>query len=104
MATVVSGVILALFMPGLYDDPKPWLLPNLRYFTDRELYILKWRVIIDAPEKAKKSSHISWKQLKSAVSSLMPFAIAARLSASLAALKLAHLPPQCGARRHSRAS
>lgn len=65
---MVTGVVMAFFMPGLYDDPSPWLLPRLRYFSERELYILKWRVIIDSPSKGKKSSHISFAQLKSAVS------------------------------------
>jgi len=67
--SVLAGFVLALLLPDSVHKPTPWLLPRLRYFTERELYILKHRVILDDPAKAGGPIKIGRKELVSAVSS-----------------------------------
>ncbi|KAL2072979.1 hypothetical protein VTL71DRAFT_10303 [Oculimacula yallundae] len=56
--TCVSGCILGLFLPDSFKDPRSTFLPKTSFFTERELHILKTRVLLDEPMKGKKKKRI----------------------------------------------
>ncbi|WWD20928.1 hypothetical protein CI109_105406 [Kwoniella shandongensis] len=56
--TVLSGVILGLFLPDSFKSPTSTFLPKRRVFSERELHILRSRVLRDDPMKGKKKKHI----------------------------------------------
>ncbi|TLD33169.1 hypothetical protein PspLS_00197 [Pyricularia sp. CBS 133598] len=56
--TIVCGVVLACCLPDSLRRPRSWFLPRVRWFTERELHILRTRVHIDDPAKEWKKSHI----------------------------------------------
>ncbi|KZV92862.1 MFS general substrate transporter [Exidia glandulosa HHB12029] len=66
--SILAGLVLALLLPDSVHKPTPFLLPRLRLFTERELYILKHRVILDDPAKASGPVRIGRKDLVSALS------------------------------------
>lgn len=66
--TIVSGFILACFLPDSFQRPTSFFLPKLRLFSERELHILRYRVWKDDPIKSQKKKHISARALKSALS------------------------------------
>lgn len=63
--TIVSGVIIGCFLPDSFQQPRPFLLPHLQPFSERELHILRRRVYKDEPIKSRRKSHIPLKALKS---------------------------------------
>ncbi|EJD52883.1 alternative sulfate transporter [Auricularia subglabra TFB-10046 SS5] len=65
--SVLVGLLLALLLPDSVHKPTPYLLPRLAYFSERELYILKHRVIRDDPIKATGPIRIGRSELRSAV-------------------------------------
>lgn len=66
--TILSGIILALLLPTSVDKPHSWLFPKLRFFTARELHILRYRVLLDDPKKGHKRVRLSGKAIRSALS------------------------------------
>ena len=56
--TILSGLTLALFLPDSFAQPRSWLLPRRNIFSERDLYILRARVLLDDPLKAKKGRHL----------------------------------------------
>lgn len=66
--TIVSGFVLACFLPDSFQRPNSFFLPKLALFTERELHILRLRVWKDDPVKSQKRKHISGRALKSALS------------------------------------
>lgn len=69
--TITSGFVLALLLPDSVRRPRPWLLPRITYFTERERYILEQRLLADDPGKGNLSSgrpHIRWSDVRAAVS------------------------------------
>lgn len=64
--TVLSGVILGLFLPDSFKNPHSTFLPFVPRFTDRELHILQTRVLLDDPMKGKKKKHIGLDSFKRA--------------------------------------
>lgn len=66
--TIVSGFVLACFLPDSFQRPRSFFLPKLSIFTERELHILRLRVWKDDPIKSQKKKHISGRALKSALS------------------------------------
>ena len=56
--TVLCGCILGLCLPDSVQNPRSTFLPFRRIFTDRELHILKTRVLLDDPQKAFKKKYI----------------------------------------------
>ena len=66
--TIVSGIILGLLLPDSISNPRSWFLPNVRIFTERELNILRNRIIIDDPEKGKTARHIGRSAFRQTVS------------------------------------
>ncbi|KAH9876484.1 hypothetical protein J1614_003615 [Plenodomus biglobosus] len=67
--TIVSGVVLGLFLPDSFKKPSPTFLPKWQMFTDREIYILRSRVHIDEPAKSRKKKRIGLSAFKKAFSS-----------------------------------
>ncbi len=66
MFTVVVGIIFITLFPLQTSNPVPLL--GFRYFNERETYILTRRVLLDDPSKIHARPHISWKEVKAAVS------------------------------------
>lgn len=67
--TVLSGCVLGCFLPDSFKHPRSTLLPRVEVFTDRELYILQTRVLLDDPMKGKKKKkRIGWPAFRKAVS------------------------------------
>ncbi|KAH8175627.1 major facilitator superfamily protein [Sarocladium implicatum] len=56
--TVVSGVVYGLFLPDSFAKPHSCFLPKRQIFTDREVHILRTRLLIDDPMKGKKKRKI----------------------------------------------
>lgn len=68
--SILCGLILALFLPDSVSKPRSFFLPRRKIFSDRELHILKWRVLIDDPKKGEKRVRLGAKAIKAAVSDL----------------------------------
>lgn len=66
--TLLSGIVLGFCLPDSFQNPRSWFLPQWRIFSERELHILKMRVILDEPLKDKKKQHIGIDSFKKAVS------------------------------------
>jgi MFS family permease len=79
--TIFSGCILGLCLPDSFKNPRSTFLPTVSWFSDRELHILKTRVLLDDPMKGKKKSHIPLGAFKRAVSCLVPCAMVDELMA-----------------------
>ncbi|EXJ61617.1 hypothetical protein A1O7_02045 [Cladophialophora yegresii CBS 114405] len=56
--TIASGFVLGFFLPDSFKNPHSTFLPRVRMFTDRELHILRSRVLMDDPMKGKKKKRI----------------------------------------------
>lgn len=67
--TIASGIILGFFLPDSFKKPHSTFLPKVNMFTERELHILRTRVLIDDPMKGKKKRRIGRAAFKKAVSS-----------------------------------
>ncbi len=65
--TVLSGFIFGFCLPDSFKNPCPTFLPGVRVFTERELHILRTRVLIDDPMKGKKKKRIGSSAFKKAV-------------------------------------
>ena len=65
--TVLSGFVFGLFLPDSFKNPCSTFLPGVTVFTDRELHILKTRVLLDDPMKGKKKKSIGRRAFKKAV-------------------------------------
>jgi MFS family permease len=70
--TIASGIVYGLFLPDSFRRPVSSFLPKRRVFNERELYILRTRVLLDDPMKGKKKKHIGLPAFKKAVSGNMP--------------------------------
>lgn len=66
--TILSGFILGFCLPDSFKNPRSTFLPNVSFFTERELHILQTRVLIDDPMKGKKKKRIGLDAFKKAVS------------------------------------
>lgn len=56
--TVLSGFVLGFLLPDSFKNPRSTFLPRVTFFNDRELHILKNRILLDDPMKGKKRKHI----------------------------------------------
>ncbi|KAF5018066.1 hypothetical protein F66182_9965 [Fusarium sp. NRRL 66182] len=56
--TVVCGFILGFCLPDSFKNPHSTFLPKVNIFSERELYILQTRVVLDDPMKGKKKKKI----------------------------------------------
>lgn len=64
--TIASGFIYGFFLPDSFSKPGSAFLPRVSYFSQRELEILRARVLLDDPAKEKKKKHISLNGFKRA--------------------------------------
>jgi MFS family permease len=69
--TIISGFIFGIFLPDSFKRPKSTFLPNRKIFQERELYILRTRVLLDDPAKGMKKKHIGLPAFKSVVSEVL---------------------------------
>lgn len=67
--TILSGCVLGFFLPDSFKNPHSTFLPKWKMFSDREIHILRTRVLIDDPMKGKKKKRIGRAAFKKAVSS-----------------------------------
>lgn len=67
--TIGCGFIFGFALPDSFQNPHSTFLPNVRIFSDREVYILRTRVITDDPMKGKKKEKIGRPAFKKVVSS-----------------------------------
>lgn len=56
--TILGGVVYGLFLPDSFQNPHSTFLPKVKRFTDREIHILRTRVLLDDPMKGKKKNKI----------------------------------------------
>lgn len=66
--TMASGIILGLFLPDSIQNPASTFLPRSRLFNERELHILRTRILLDDPGKAERKRGIGLAAFKKAVS------------------------------------
>lgn len=67
--TIASGFIFGFFLPDSFRNPHSTFLPMVKIFDEREVYILRTRVLLDDPMKGKKKKRIGLPAFKQAVSS-----------------------------------
>jgi predicted MFS family arabinose efflux permease len=67
--TVASGIVYGLLLPDSFARPHSCFLPRRQIFTDREIHILRNRVLIDDPMKGKKKKKIGKAGFKKAFTS-----------------------------------
>lgn len=67
--TILGGFVYGLFLPDSFQRPRSTFLPQVTWFTERELYILQTRVLRDDPMKGKKKRKIGLGAFKRTVSS-----------------------------------
>lgn len=63
--TVLVGILLICFLPENRDHPYPFT--GIKYFTERERYIIARRVPLDDPAKLVKKHSISLRELRHAL-------------------------------------
>jgi MFS family permease len=66
--TIVSGFVLGFCLPDSFKNPCSTFLPKKSWFTEREIHILRTRVILDDPMKGQKKKKIGLPAFKKAVS------------------------------------
>ncbi|KAK1829508.1 major facilitator superfamily domain-containing protein [Podospora conica] len=66
--TLVCGFIMGFLLPDSFRNPSPTFLPKWKMFNDRELHILRTRVLLDDPMKGKKKKKINLGAFKRAFS------------------------------------
>ncbi|KAH7089859.1 major facilitator superfamily domain-containing protein [Paraphoma chrysanthemicola] len=64
--TIASGITMGLFLPDSIENPRSLFLPKVRFFTDRELHILRDRVRLDDSSKSNRKQHIGLDAFKRA--------------------------------------
>ncbi|KAK0657991.1 putative MFS transporter [Cercophora newfieldiana] len=57
--TILCGFILGFCLPDSFKNPCSTFLPGHSWFTERELHILRTRVLMDDPMKGKKKKKIN---------------------------------------------
>lgn len=65
--TILSGFIFGLFLPDSFKNPHSTFLPKRELFTEREIHILRTRVLLDDPMKGKKKKRLELAAFKRAV-------------------------------------
>lgn len=57
--TIACGFVMGFFLPDSFRNPSPTFLPKWQMFNERELHILRTRVLLDDPMKGKKKKKIN---------------------------------------------
>lgn len=65
--TIFCGFIFGFCLPNSFKDPHSTFLPWIQVFNDREVHILRTRVLLDDPMKGKKKKRIGLPAFKKAV-------------------------------------
>lgn len=65
--TLLSGCVLGMFLPDSFKNPRSTFLPTWRIFDDREVHILRTRVLLDDPAKGRKKKRIGLGAFRKAV-------------------------------------
>src|ERR1700761_4826494 len=71
--TILSGCVLGCFLPDSFKKPHSTFAPKWKIFSDREIYILNKRVMLDDPAKGRKKKRIGLPAFKKAVCHLAPW-------------------------------
>lgn len=66
--TIGAGAVLGFCLPDSFKNPCSTFLPNISWFNEREIHILRSRVLLDEPMKGKKKKRIGKAGFKKAVS------------------------------------
>lgn len=67
--TILCGFIFGFCLPDSFKNPHSTFLPMIKIFNDREIHILRSRVLRDDPMKGKKKKRIGLPAFKKAVCS-----------------------------------
>lgn len=65
--TILSGFVFGFLLPDSFKNPRSTFLPRVTFFTDKELHILKSRILLDDPMKGKKKKRIGLGAFKKTV-------------------------------------
>lgn len=65
--TCAGGFVFGFLLPDSFRNPRSTFPPRLQLFTERELHILKTRVLLDDPMKGQKKKKIGKAAFKKAV-------------------------------------
>ncbi|KAF7542388.1 hypothetical protein G7Z17_g11615 [Cylindrodendrum hubeiense] len=63
--TILVGILFLVLFPKQVSRPVSLL--GINFFTERETQILSQRVLLDDPSKARGKQHVTWNELKSAL-------------------------------------
>jgi len=66
--TIGGGFVFGLLLPDSFRNPSPTFLPKWRMFTEREIHILRGRVLLDDPAKGRKKKSIGTAAFRKAFS------------------------------------
>lgn len=66
--TILCGFIFGFCLPDSFRNPHSTFLPSVTIFDERQVHILRTRVLIDDPMKGKKKKKIGRPAFKKAVS------------------------------------
>ncbi|GIZ46510.1 hypothetical protein CKM354_000963600 [Cercospora kikuchii] len=66
--TIASGFVLGFFLPDSFKNPHSTFLPKWNIFSEREIYILNNRILLDDPAKGRKKKSIGLPAFKKAFS------------------------------------
>ncbi|KAK4610618.1 hypothetical protein CLAFUW4_14018 [Fulvia fulva] len=66
--TIASGFVFGFFLPDSFKNPHSAFLPKVKVFSDREIYILNNRILLDDPAKGHKKKRIGLTAFKKAFS------------------------------------
>ncbi|KAJ4386894.1 hypothetical protein N0V93_009793 [Gnomoniopsis smithogilvyi] len=64
--TIACGFIFGFLLPDSFRNPHSTFLPTIKIFNDREVHILRTRILIDDPMKGKKKKKIGLPAFKKA--------------------------------------
>lgn len=67
--TIASGFVLGFLLPDSFANPHSAFLPKWRIFSEREIYILQNRILLDDPAKGRKKKSIGLPAFKKTFSS-----------------------------------
>jgi MFS family permease len=70
--TILCGFLFGFCLPDSFRNPCSTFLPGVTWFNEREIHILRSRVLLDDPMKGKKKKRIGRSAFKKAVSDQHP--------------------------------
>lgn len=73
--TIACGFIFGFLLPDSFRNPHSTFLPMVKIFNEREVHILRTRILLDDPMKGKKKKRIGLPAFKQAVSVQLSFSV-----------------------------